>query len=290
MFCSASRTEALASVERGLRGRGRRHRRLVLLPGNLVLVDQQLVARHVVAGLLEVRLGFADLGLRRFEPRPCGGQLALRAQHERGRVRPGRRRRLQLTRGVGGDDRNIDARAFERRFGVSQVRLRLRERDLVVARIEPHQDVSGIYVLLVFGPHLNHVPGNPSAHGIDVAVDLGVVGGFVRVQVPPQVIARDAQNHDDHRGDEIARDPGPSARERSGSFSSAAMATSPPEAVGFPARCRPGPAPARPSPRCGQRAPRSACRWRSRPTPAPARPRSCRTRPAENRSRAWTSV
>ena len=89
----------------------------------------------------------------------------------------------------------------------------LRERDLVVARIEPHQDVSGIDDLLVFGPHLDHVPGNPSAHGIDVAVDLGVVGGFVRVHVPPQVVTRDAQSHDDHSRDEIARHPGPSARD-----------------------------------------------------------------------------
>ena len=36
--------------------------------------------------------------------------------------------------------------------------LGLRERDLVVAGIESHQDVTGLYLLLIFGPHLNHVP------------------------------------------------------------------------------------------------------------------------------------
>ena len=57
----------LARIERGLRGGRGRDGGIVLLPGNLVLVHQQLVARHVVAGFLEVRFRLADLGVRGFQ-------------------------------------------------------------------------------------------------------------------------------------------------------------------------------------------------------------------------------
>src|SRR5262249_36032675 len=82
-----------------------------------------------------------------------------------------------------------------------------RERDLVVARIEPHQDVSGIDVLLIFDAHLNHVPGNPRAQRVDVAVDLGIVCGFVGIHVSPHEVTHDTENNDDGRGDEIACNP-----------------------------------------------------------------------------------
>ncbi len=69
----------LARIERGLRAGCLRYRRIVLLTRNLVLVHQQFVTRHVVVGFLEVRFGFANQGLRRFQAIACRGQLALRS-------------------------------------------------------------------------------------------------------------------------------------------------------------------------------------------------------------------
>ncbi len=156
-------------------------RGIVLLARNLVLVDQQFVARDVVVGFF-VRLASASRTWACADSRRACAASNWRCAPSRNAAasRACRRSRLQLARRVGVGDRNIDARAFERRFGVGQVGFRLGERDFVVLRIDADQHVARVHELLVFRLHLDDVPVDPRADGVDVPVDLRVVGAIRR--------------------------------------------------------------------------------------------------------------
>jgi len=66
---------------------------------------------------------------------------------------------------------------------------RLREGNFVIARIEAHQHVVGLDVLVVGDGHLEHGARHAGADRRDVAGDESVVGRDVRARVPPEVTA-----------------------------------------------------------------------------------------------------
>ena len=87
----------------------------------------------------------------------------------------------------------------------------LSEGNLVVLRVKSHQDVAGIDILLILRAYFNHVTGKPSAHRVDVTVDLGVVCTFVSVQVSPEVVTTGGQNNDNCRQYQETPNSAPSA-------------------------------------------------------------------------------
>ena len=64
-------------------------------------------------------------------------------------------------------------------LGVFEISLGAFVGDLVIGGIDFHQHGPGLHVLVVEDVQFDDVAGDASADGIDVTVDLGVIGGFV---------------------------------------------------------------------------------------------------------------
>ena len=106
-------------------------------------------------------------------------------------------------RRVDGSDRNVHARGDGGGLGIFKVRLGALESDLIVGRIDFYQHRSRLHVLVVLHVELDDMSGDAGADGIDVAVDLSVVGGFIAGEV---AIGEESRNHKHNDGDDD-RDP-----------------------------------------------------------------------------------
>ncbi len=73
-------------------------------------------------------------------------------------------------------DRNRDIQRLRRGFGTGQIGLRLRDRNLIVLRIDLHQHGAFLHPLVVVHVDLHHVAGNTRADRIQVNIRLGIVG------------------------------------------------------------------------------------------------------------------
>ncbi len=66
----------------------------------------------------------------------------------------------------------------------------------VVAVVDLHQHGSGLDELALLHVDLHHVSGDSGADGIDVAIDLGVIGILILAALPPEGGGGDQQQHD----------------------------------------------------------------------------------------------
>ena len=131
----------LPRFDRGTRGLLGGHRRVVLLPRNLVVLNQFRVTPHVGGGLLVIGFGFRlpRAGIRDF----CGSCLR-RSFHI-----------PQLARGICGGNRHGGARSMGRGLRVSQLRLGLLQGHLVIARVQLHQDGACFHLLIILSIDLD---------------------------------------------------------------------------------------------------------------------------------------
>ncbi len=149
---------------------------IVLLLRNFLLVDQLLVADEIVLRLYVVGFGLLQLGLGRFE-------LLLRhLDAGAGAVHVGFGRR-NLAGGVDRGDRNAHSGRDCGRLSIFKIGFGALVGDLIVRRINLDQHRSRLHVLIVLDVELDHVAGDARADGIDVAVDLGIVGRFVAGEI-----------------------------------------------------------------------------------------------------------
>ena len=77
-------------------------------------------------------------------------------------------------------------RRFHALLGLGEVRLRVFDRDLVVARIEIDQRLAGFYVIGVLDVDADDGVVYARADRIEMAIDLGIVSPFVRLQIIPE--------------------------------------------------------------------------------------------------------
>ena len=87
-------------------------------------------------------------------------------------------------------------------FRAREIGLGLFDRNLVVFRIDLDEHRAFLHVLVVVHIHFGHVPGNAAAHGIEMRIHLGIVGGFIAAQIAPQKQAaheHDRDNHNDYK-------------------------------------------------------------------------------------------
>ena len=175
---TGSQQSRFASSDRGVGGSRGGSGLVELLLRNLVLVEQHAVALDIGIQFLRHGLGFHNLGLRRFDLLLRGRHAGLRAGH------------------IGGGGANLRGRtdagnghAKLRRLGAGLsflvVGLGAIERDLVVGGIGHDQHVALVHELAVIDIDLDDLSADARADGIDVSVDLGVVGALPVAAVPP---------------------------------------------------------------------------------------------------------
>ena len=74
-----------------------------------------------------------------------------------------------------------EVRIFRSHLGLcfQQLRLSLLKRDFVIARIEFHQQLPRLHGLILFRVNRLHFAIDPRGNSVEVAVHLGIIGGFV---------------------------------------------------------------------------------------------------------------
>ena len=82
--------------------------------------------------------------------------------------------------------------------GILISRLGFRDRHLVIRGIDLDQRRSRFHILVVVHQKLDHMPGDARADGIEVAIDLGVVSGFIAAQVAPEKKSSHQQHNSAH--------------------------------------------------------------------------------------------
>ena len=83
------------------------------------------------------------------------------------------------------------------RFRARELGFRFFDRNFIVLRIDLDQHGAFLHVLVVVHIHLGYVPGNTAAHGVELRIHLGIVGGFIGAQVVPQKQAAHEDNYTD---------------------------------------------------------------------------------------------
>ena len=130
-------------------------------------------------GLVQFGLCKSDLGLGFASPAfGRGRQSACVFHHGRGR-RHGGTGLFQAGRCGGGSQFDIDAPGAARSLGRMERGQGCVHPGLKITWIEFHQQVAGRNLLVVGHQDSGHMTGHPGADGNDLAVDKGVVGGFV---------------------------------------------------------------------------------------------------------------
>ena len=177
-----------------------RFRGVVLLLGDFALVEQWFVAREI--GLRELGIGLAlvNVGLR---PSKIGS-LGLLVGHLRAReVGFGACqlciRARSSARHVFTSARNVHTGRLRVRFRQSQFTLGLVEFGLIVARIDAHQHLAGLNLLVVIDQDFGHTAVDLGRYRRDVTVDLRVVGALAIVVVE---IERRKDDHQSHARDQ----------------------------------------------------------------------------------------
>ncbi len=160
-------------------GSGRGQSLIVNLIGHFPFVHQQLVAVEIVLRPDVVRLSLLQLGVG-------GKELLFGGRDACGSVFDVRRSGRELAHGTHRGNRHCDVQRLSCGFGTGQVGFRLRDRNLIVLRIDLHQHGALLHPLVVFHVDPYHIAGNTRADGIQVNIRLGVVGGFIAAEVAPQ--------------------------------------------------------------------------------------------------------
>ena len=184
-------------IDRGGQRLGRRDHAVVLGARNLVLIHQRLVPPNVALRLRVIRFDLLQSG------------------HGRGLIPLGRRDTRFGVRDFGLARRNICLRSalrdrkiriFRSHLGLcfQQLRLSLFQRDLIIARIEFHEQLSRLHGLIFFHVNRFHFAIDPRRNAVEVAVHLGVIGGFVGPGIQPERDRSD-QEHGADNGRENQR-------------------------------------------------------------------------------------
>ena len=170
---------------------GRGDRLVILLVRNFLLVHQLFVAPDVVLRLDVIGDGLLQLGSRRLELLARHGNSGASALHFR-------LRRRQLAAGIDRRDRNVHLHGFGRGLGILIGGPGLRHRHLVVLGINLDQRRARLHKLIVVDQKLDDVSGDTRADGVQVAINLRVVGGLVAAQVAPEKEAGHQQHNSAH--------------------------------------------------------------------------------------------
>ncbi len=184
---------ARAASTRGGIGFGGSHGLVVLLLRNFLLVDELLVASQIVLRLDVVGLGLVALGLGRLELLSGSGDAGT------GAVDVGLGGRY-LTVGADRSDGNINSRFGGGCLGALEIGFSALVGNLVIRRIDFYQHGARLHVLIVQDIQLHDVARNAGADGVDVAVDLGIIRGFVTGDIAVDENSRH-QQHDGRNAD-----------------------------------------------------------------------------------------
>ncbi len=173
-----------------LHGRRRRflgfHGLRVLELRDLVLRRQRLVAVDVILGLQVIGFRLPERGLCGVKLPLSGNQPGFEILHVSGSAG-------EFTRRVYGGDGNIGLQSGSARSIIGQSRIGIRQCDLVVFGVELHQDCSRLDIPIVVHHDAGYVAANPRTEGVNVTIDLRVIGGFPRGIVAIQ----QNRNHDE---------------------------------------------------------------------------------------------
>ena len=151
-------------------------RGVVLVFGNFAFVEQRLITRQIGLPQLGIRFTLLDIRLRKGEIRCArlvvGNLSALESSYGAGqlRIRTGCAAGHVLAR-----PGNIDSRGSRIAFRERQSGLGLVHVGLIIARINPHQHLTGLHGLIVRNQNFCDAPVNLGSDRSDVPIHLRVV-------------------------------------------------------------------------------------------------------------------
>ncbi len=172
----------------------------MLLTGDFVFFHQRTVAGLFGRGVRRIRLRLCEIGQGGFDLLPFGQQTRLGASD------------VQVRRGNAGPlaklcDGDVRVLRVDVGLGLAEIALLLRERDLIVSGIQFDGQLAALHTLIVLDVNGRNRAGNAARDGVHVAIDLGIVDGFVSLQVrpkkPPTYHKRDKQNKGGQGGDGV---------------------------------------------------------------------------------------
>ena len=175
-----------------------------LLAAHFILCHKLPVTRQIGLRFDVIRFRLADLRYSRLIISLCGGDLRLRHSDI------GFRRGDVGTRAGNGSfgadvrDRNVGLLDLHLGFRLHQSGLRLRHRNVIIAWIEFGQKRSRLHELVVCHVDGLELAPNATGNGVDIAIHLRIVGGFIGIQILLEQVAADTQCSDQNKRDQNA--------------------------------------------------------------------------------------
>ena len=203
--CRFQRGAGAAQCRLGLVALGVQHIELSgrRLDGALVVLQCGLFGEQVGLGLLRALHGRVTALGKLLKPGiflPCKRQIGLGRRYIGARLRDNR----FLQRDLGVDVADIG-------LGRVDVGLGFRDRSGVVARIDPHQHLAGLDMLVVGDEQLVHITGDLRRDHGHVGSRIGIIGRFEPAQCRVPVPAEIGRTRDNDYGDDGRDEPAPMA-------------------------------------------------------------------------------